>query len=147
MVDGYPTAEATQGLNVSKTDIGVVDMTVQFPFEEETGKEYELQIDAMVEVLKTNMKTDFTMVEKYDEGFSKKVVKEVSAVLSNETFFHGFRSMAATSLMMVLYASVAEYELFPFLKGRKSKTVLSIPVSWLIRKCIQMKSMLILKMK
>jgi hypothetical protein len=56
--------------------------------------------------------------------------------------------MAAIALMMVLYASVAEYELFPFRKGSTSKTVLSIPVSHFIRKCINMKeSMMILKIK
>lgn len=147
MKDVYPTSEATMRLKDSNTVMKLSDFTTQFPFKEDTEHDYKKHITAMMKNMKKDMKTDFTKEEECNQDLSKNVTKEVSEGLLNKTFGNGLKCMNATALMMVLYAGRANMELFPFTKDGKSKTVLSVSVSRLIRKCIHDKRVTMLRSK
>jgi hypothetical protein len=134
MEKGYPSSEASTRWKASNIDIEVADFISQFPCSAETGLDCQFNIKGMLKMLKDNIKTDVTRVEQYEEGFSKKVVDEVTAGVFNECFAKGFSTLTETSLKMVVYAAMANFELFPFRKGQGSNTVLSVPISHFIRK-------------
>jgi hypothetical protein len=116
------TVATTEALRLSKEQsgkIGYEHLVQTFPVDKTMSMEYMASIQKMRSTLFNNIKSQYTRMDSKMISFERTLDEEVGKTIINTDFLQGFRDMAHTVVLMVLYCSNNGQKIFSGFKPGK----------------------------
>ena len=104
---------AIQRLNKVDNDIQMGEWIAKHPFGDRTGENCLHNIEKMIAMLEENIKTDCKRTREKTTKFISELINSVDGTPSSVVFINGTTEMAKSIVLMVLYTSCSNVDLFP----------------------------------